>query len=90
MSKPCHSILLNPTLTDIPLRQFGNMLVLAATYNSSLSELVKRSTLDRLFKRTIRFLLRYGNASAALRADTRILNQIYSKLFGGPPVLTDA
>ncbi|KAJ5123498.1 hypothetical protein N7448_009595 [Penicillium atrosanguineum] len=70
--------------------KFGNMLVLAATYNSSLSELVERSTLDRLFKHTIRFLLRYGNTSAALCADARILNQIYSKLFGGPPVLTDA
>lgn len=65
------------------------MLVLAATYNSSLSELVDRTTLDRLFKRTIRFLLRYGSTSAVLSADTRILNQIYWKIFGGPPVLTD-
>lgn len=63
------------------------MLVLSATYTSSLSELVRRSTLERLFKRTIRFLLRYGKISPTLRADARILSEIYEKIFGLAEVL---
>ncbi|KAJ5144493.1 hypothetical protein N7526_002001 [Penicillium atrosanguineum] len=43
--------------------QFGNMLVLSATYMSSLSELVDRSVLERLLQRTIHFLLRSANIS---------------------------
>lgn len=63
------------------------MLVLSATYMSSVSELVERSTLERLLKRTIRFLLRSENISPTLRADARILTEIYTKIFNGPPML---
>jgi hypothetical protein len=63
------------------------MLVLAATYNSSLSELVERSVLQHLLKRTIRFLLRSQNISPTLRADARILTEIYTKIFHRPPDL---
>lgn len=63
------------------------MLVLSVTYMSSLSDLVDRSTLERLLKRTIRFLLRSENISPALRADARILAEIYMKIFGTPPEL---
>ncbi|KAL2782485.1 hypothetical protein BJX66DRAFT_345790, partial [Aspergillus keveii] len=68
--------------------QFGNMLVLSTTYMSPhLSELVDRSVLDRLFKRTIAFLLRNRNISPTLRADAKILTDIYEKIFREPPVL---
>lgn len=60
------------------------MLVLSATYMSSLRELVDRSTLQRLLKRTIDFLLRNKNISPTLRADAQILNEIYQKIFGEP------
>lgn len=63
-------------------RQFGNMLVLSATYISSLSELVDRHVLQRLLKRTIDFLLQSRNISPSLRADAEILTEIYNKLFG--------
>ena len=63
------------------------MLVLSATYMSTLSELVDRNTLERLLKRTIRFLLRSENISPTLRADARILTEIHTKIFGAPPML---
>ncbi|KAJ5752177.1 hypothetical protein N7520_009094 [Penicillium odoratum] len=66
--------------------QFGNMLVLSATYMSSLSDLVPRDTLHRLLKRTIDFLLRNVNISPTLRADARILTEIYEKIFRKPLV----
>ncbi|OJK03368.1 hypothetical protein ASPACDRAFT_49574 [Aspergillus aculeatus ATCC 16872] len=62
--------------------QFGNMLVLSATYMSSLSELVDRNDLERLMKRTIRFLLQSREISPSLRADAKILSEIYEKIFG--------
>lgn len=62
------------------------MLVLSATYTSSLSELVPRSTLERLLRRTIRFL-RNKNISPTLRADACILSEIYEKIFGSAVVL---
>ncbi|KAF7595061.1 hypothetical protein BBP40_007464 [Aspergillus hancockii] len=62
--------------------QFGNMLVLSATYMSSLSELVDRNELERLLKRTINFLLQSRYISPSLRADARILTEIYKKIFG--------
>lgn len=63
------------------------MLVLAATHMSFLGELVDRSTLERLLKRTIRFLLRSENISPTLRADARILTEIYEKIFDQSPAL---
>ncbi|KAL2835608.1 hypothetical protein BJY01DRAFT_69314 [Aspergillus pseudoustus] len=68
--------------------QFGNMLVLSTTYLSPhLSEMVDRNVLDKLFKRTIAFLLRNRNISPTLRADAKILTGIYKKIFHEPPVL---
>ncbi|PIG81835.1 hypothetical protein AARAC_011562 [Aspergillus arachidicola] len=64
--------------------QFGNMLVLSATYMSSLSELVDRTKLEELLRRTIKFLLQSRNISPSLRADARILTEIYEKIFGEP------
>ncbi|KAF7139663.1 hypothetical protein CNMCM5793_007262 [Aspergillus hiratsukae] len=64
--------------------QFGNMLVLSATYSSSLSELVDREVLEKLLKRTIKFLLQSRYISPSLRADARILTEIYEKIFGEP------
>lgn len=61
------------------------MLILSATYMSSLSDLVERSTLQRLLIRTIRFLLRNENISPTLRADARILTEIYEKIFCQSP-----
>jgi hypothetical protein len=64
------------------------MLVLSTTYMSPhLSELVDRSVLDRLFKRTIAFLLWNRNISPTLRADAKILTDIYEKIFREPPIL---
>lgn len=63
------------------------MLVLAATYNSSLTELVEREKLEWLLKRTIKFLIRYQNVSPTLRADARILTEIYVKIFREQPKL---
>lgn len=60
------------------------MLVLSATYMSSLSELVDRNDLERLLKRTIRFLLQSREISPSLRADAKILSEIYEKIFGEP------
>ncbi|KAH3171345.1 hypothetical protein KXW49_009403 [Aspergillus fumigatus] len=64
--------------------QFGNMLVLSATYMSCLSELVDRNVLEKLLKRTIKFLLQSRYISPSLRADARILTEIYEKIFGEP------
>ncbi|KAJ5102946.1 hypothetical protein N7532_003475 [Penicillium argentinense] len=67
--------------------QFGNLLVLSATYMSSLSELVDRDILKRLLKRTIRFLIRSEHISPTLRADARILTEIFMKIFHHSPNL---
>ncbi|KAI9927385.1 hypothetical protein MW887_002997 [Aspergillus wentii] len=64
--------------------QFGNMLVLSATFMSNLSELVDRTVLERLLKRTIYFLLRSQYISPSLRADAKILTEIYEKIFQEP------
>ncbi|KAB8240229.1 hypothetical protein BDV35DRAFT_402436 [Aspergillus flavus] len=64
--------------------QFGNMLVLSATYMSNLSGLVDRNELERLLTRTITFLLQSRYISPSLRADARILTEIYVKIFGNP------
>ncbi|KAJ5994062.1 hypothetical protein N7451_009786 [Penicillium sp. IBT 35674x] len=78
-----------PNIFGIAHEQFGYMLVLSATYQSSLSALVDSSTLDRLFKRTIRFLLQSENNSPTLRADNHTLKEIYSEFFRCPSTPTD-
>ena len=65
------------------------MLVLAATYMSGLSELVNRDVLERLLQRTIRFLLQSRFISPSLRADARILMEVYNKIFGDPMALPE-
>ncbi|TKA69331.1 hypothetical protein B0A49_08609 [Cryomyces minteri] len=55
--------------------QFGNMLVLAATYRSFLHHLVSKEKLERLLERTIMFCRRLTPISAALRIDVSILEQ---------------
>ena len=61
------------------------MLVLSATYMSSLSELVNRGDLQRLLKRTIDFLLKSKNISPSLLRDAEILTGIYHKIFNESP-----
>ncbi|KAJ5790047.1 uncharacterized protein N7518_007058 [Penicillium psychrosexuale] len=61
--------------------QFGNMLVLSATYMSNLRELVDRDLLQRLLEGTIRFLQHTGSGSPSLQADMEILTEIYGKIF---------
>lgn len=68
-------------------RQFGNMLVLSTAYMSHLTDLVNRNELERLLRRTIAFLLRNRNISPTLRADAKILADIYEKIFEEPPTL---
>ncbi|KAH8695960.1 hypothetical protein BGW36DRAFT_427991 [Talaromyces proteolyticus] len=64
--------------------QFGNMLVLSATYMSNLRHLVDRDMLGRLLQRTIKFLLQSENISPTLRKDASILEGIYRKIFPTP------
>lgn len=61
------------------------MLVLSATHMPSLSELVDRNILERLLKRTIRFLLQNRNISPSLQADALALMDIYKKMFSESP-----
>lgn len=71
--------------------QFGNVLVLAATYNSrnpELSSLVSADVLRRLMNRTIHYLDDKANISPTLAKDAEILRHVKQKLFptgpGGP------
>jgi hypothetical protein len=61
------------------------MLVLSATYMSPLRELVDEKLLERLLRRTIGFLIQSENISPTLRADARILTEIYQKIFNRDP-----
>ncbi|KAK2762681.1 hypothetical protein FQN54_000855 [Arachnomyces sp. PD_36] len=61
--------------------QFGNMLVLSATYMSNLSELVDGERLRTLLKRTIDFLQQSRFISPTLKIDAEILTEIYHKIF---------
>ncbi|KAJ5365084.1 hypothetical protein N7517_007970 [Penicillium concentricum] len=70
--------------------QFGNMLVLSATFMSSLKELVEADQLERLLTRTIGFLIQSENISPTLRADARILTEIHRKIFGRLPDMGQA
>ncbi|KAJ5051290.1 hypothetical protein NUH16_003071 [Penicillium rubens] len=70
--------------------QFGNMLVLSASFMSGLKELVEPEQLKSLLVRTIGFLIQSENISPTLRADARILTEIYEKIFNEPPDLKQA
>ena len=65
------------------------MLVLSATYMSSLSKLVAEHDLERILKRTIGFLVQNGNISPTIRADARMLTEIYQKIFHRAPDLNN-
>ena len=64
--------------------QFGNMLVLAGTYNSELSCLVDGAELERLLDRSIRFLKLSEEISPTLKRDAKILEHIRVTLFRNP------
>ena len=66
------------TMTD---RQFGNMLVLAAAYQSPrLREFVDRERLEELLLRTIRVLSDHKEISPTLSKDAEILEVIRKSL----------
>lgn len=58
------------------------MLVLSATYRSGLQDLVDREVIKSLLKQTIRLLVQWENISPTLRADAKILTEVYVKIFG--------
>ncbi|EED21828.1 C6 finger domain protein, putative [Talaromyces stipitatus ATCC 10500] len=86
-TKAFHNIKGRPIVTNIfgtAHAQFGNMLVLSATYMSNLSELVNAKDLEYLLQRTIKFLAMYKDISPTLMADAQILSGIYYKIFKKP------
>ncbi|KAA6413467.1 MAG: hypothetical protein FRX48_03213 [Lasallia pustulata] len=64
--------------------QFGNMLVLAATYRSHLGYLVPYEELARLLERTITFLRRLRDISKTLEQDCMILEAVNQVVNQGP------
>lgn len=65
-------------------RQFGNMLVLSATYQSKhLSWLITREDLLYLLNRTINFLSSLAPISTTLAVDALLLTHIRDKVDGG-------
>ncbi|KAK4556162.1 hypothetical protein LTR86_006859 [Recurvomyces mirabilis] len=66
--------------------QFGNMLVLAATfYSRHMRKLVDETRFRELLQRTITFLRRLGPISPTSQIDCGILERIQQTLFGPPP-----
>ena len=63
--------------------QFGNMLVLAATFNSDLRYLVDQKTLEELLDRTIKFLQYSEAISPTLQRDAQVLIKIRERMFEG-------
>ncbi|KAK4981821.1 hypothetical protein LTR66_009681 [Elasticomyces elasticus] len=61
--------------------QFGNMLVLAATYQSSLHHMVPREKLERLLHRTISFLRELVPISATALRDASVLDTVRNICF---------
>jgi hypothetical protein len=66
------------------VRQFGNILVLAATYKSSLRFLVPAEQLEHLFDRTIKFLRSHHPISSTLAQDALILESLRQVIFEQP------
>lgn len=65
--------------------QFGNMLVLAATFKSDLDYLVKDEDLIHLLNRTIDFLKFSEAISPTLAQDAKVLSEIKKRIFPRPP-----
>lgn len=77
------------TIADSLCRQFGNMLVLAASYrNPYLKQLVDREQFRKLIERTIVFLRRLAPISPTCYHDCGILERINSLLFA--PSMADS
>jgi hypothetical protein len=57
------------------------MLVLAATYNSRLGNLVEKPRLADLLDRTLKLLGKHSAISPTLRKDAEILTDVKTKLF---------
>jgi len=71
-------------------RQFGNMLVMSATYwNRYLKKLVPADRFQVLLQRTITFLRRLGPISPTCTVDCSILEKLQRQLFGIPPHARD-
>ena len=73
-------------MANMDLRQFGNMLVLYATFTSphpGLRSLVDEGTLRRLHDRTVRILRENEFISPVLAKDLKILEHVKTKVF--PP-----
>ena len=71
-------------ITDERSRQFGNMLVLSATYTSSHSEiasLIKEQTLRKLLDRTVKILIDHRQISPVLAKDAVILQHVRQTVF---------
>jgi len=66
------------------VRQFGNILVLAATSKSSLRFLVPAEQLKHLFDRTINFLHSLHPISSTLAQDALILESLQQVIFEQP------
>ncbi len=68
-------------------RQFGNMLVLYATFTSphpGLSSLISEEVLKRLHDRTVRILRENEAISPVLAKDLRILEHVRRHVFSAP------
>lgn len=66
-------------------RQFGNMLVLSATWRTHfLRKLIDQDRFQALLDRTICFLSKLSSISPTCRDDCKILEKIRLFLFGGP------
>jgi len=67
--------------TEAHCRQFGNILVLAATYRAGLTQLVSQQNLEILLTRTIDNLNRLRPISPSLTKDAEILQSVRKFLF---------
>jgi len=67
--------------TESHCRQFGNILVLAATYRAGLTQLVSQQNLEILLTRTIDNLNRLRPISPSLTKDAEILQSVRKFLF---------
>ncbi|KAJ9653027.1 hypothetical protein H2201_009181 [Coniosporium apollinis] len=65
--------------------QYGNMLVLAATYSSWLKPLIPLEELDRLLVRTINFLEDLASISPTMKANAVILRNTRAVIQSGEP-----
>jgi hypothetical protein len=67
--------------TDVLIRQWGNLLTLAACYkNETLREFIDPDVLSGLFSRTIAFFDTFAQPSSALRTDMNILKGLAKEL----------